>query len=89
MPEISRFYGIIIRMYFKDHAPPHFHAEYRDRGGGGKKKKEDLYNIWLKFNDGTESVIDFKPFIGQGLQRILEENFKVRMKFMIGSIGNY
>lgn len=29
MPEISRFYGIIIRMYFKDHVPPHFHAEYQ------------------------------------------------------------
>ena len=28
MPELSRFYGIIIRMYFDDHAPPHFHAEY-------------------------------------------------------------
>lgn len=28
MPELSRFYGIIIRMYFDDHAPPHFHAAY-------------------------------------------------------------
>ena len=28
MPEISRFLGIIIRMYYRDHAPPHFHAEY-------------------------------------------------------------
>ena len=28
MPEISRFFGIIIRMYFNDHAPPHFHARY-------------------------------------------------------------
>ncbi len=28
MPEIARFYGIIIRMYYRDHAPPHFHAEY-------------------------------------------------------------
>ena len=28
MPEISRFYGIIIKMYFGDHHPPHFHAEY-------------------------------------------------------------
>jgi hypothetical protein len=28
MPEISRFYGIIIRMYFNEHEPPHFHAEY-------------------------------------------------------------
>ncbi len=30
MPELSRFYGIIIRMYFKDHNPPHFHAFYAD-----------------------------------------------------------
>lgn len=30
MPEISRFFGIIIRMYFNDHAPPHFHAFYGD-----------------------------------------------------------
>ncbi len=29
MPEICRFYGIIIRMYFVDHNPPHFHAEYQ------------------------------------------------------------
>ena len=28
MPEISRFFGIVIRMSFSDHAPPHFHAHY-------------------------------------------------------------
>jgi len=28
MPTISRFYGIMIRMFFNDHAPPHFHARY-------------------------------------------------------------
>jgi hypothetical protein len=28
MPEISRFLGIVIRMYFFDHEPPHFHATY-------------------------------------------------------------
>ncbi len=28
MPEISRFYGIVVRMYYADHAPPHVHAEY-------------------------------------------------------------
>ena len=30
MPELSRFYGIIIRMYFQqsEHNPPHFHAVY-------------------------------------------------------------
>lgn len=28
MPEISRFFGIVIKMFFDDHNPPHFHAEY-------------------------------------------------------------
>ena len=31
MPEISRFLGIVIAMYFKEHAPPHFHAKYEDQ----------------------------------------------------------
>ncbi len=30
MPEISRFLGIIIRMFYREHAPPHFHAKYSD-----------------------------------------------------------
>lgn len=30
MREISRFLGIIIAMYYNDHAPPHFHARYGD-----------------------------------------------------------
>lgn len=29
VPIISAFFGIIIRMYFADHAPPHFHAEHQ------------------------------------------------------------
>lgn len=28
MPTISAFYGIIIQMFWQDHAPPHFHALY-------------------------------------------------------------
>ncbi|MGR8999957.1 MAG: DUF4160 domain-containing protein [Gammaproteobacteria bacterium] len=28
MPVISRFFGIIITMYWNDHNPPHFHAQY-------------------------------------------------------------
>ena len=28
MPEIARFYGIIIKIFFGDHTPPHFHAVY-------------------------------------------------------------
>lgn len=30
MPELSRFLGIVIVMYYRDHAPPHFHAKYGD-----------------------------------------------------------
>lgn len=31
MPEICRFFGIIIAMYYNDHSPPHFHARYGSR----------------------------------------------------------
>lgn len=30
MPTISMFYGILIRMYYDDHNPPHFHAFYNN-----------------------------------------------------------
>ena len=30
MPEISRFLGIIITMYFDEHNPPHFHVQYNE-----------------------------------------------------------
>lgn len=26
MPEVNRFYGIVIQIFFRDHEPPHFHA---------------------------------------------------------------
>jgi len=28
MPEISRFFGIVIAMFYSDHEPPHFHVRY-------------------------------------------------------------
>jgi hypothetical protein len=40
MPEISRFYGIVIRMYFNDHNPPHFHAIY-----GGEQAQIDIHSL--------------------------------------------
>ena len=33
MPEIARFYGIIIKLFFGDHPPPHFHAVYGEYNG--------------------------------------------------------
>ena len=40
MPEISRFLGIVIKMFFDDHNPPHFHAEY-----GGDVALIDIRNL--------------------------------------------
>ena len=33
MPQISYFLGVIIRMFYRDHNPPHFHAVYADFEG--------------------------------------------------------
>jgi len=30
MPVISVFYGVVIEMYWQEHAPPHFHALYAE-----------------------------------------------------------
>ncbi len=40
MPEISRFLGIVISMYYKEHAPPHFHAKY-----GGERAAFSIDNL--------------------------------------------
>ena len=33
MPEIGRFFGIVITMFYNDHNPPHFHARYGHQRG--------------------------------------------------------
>lgn len=60
MPEISRFYGIVVGMYFKDHAPPHVHVTYGDKNavfniqtlqwidGVFPNKATELVKEWLK-----------------------------------------
>ena len=42
MPEISRFYGIVIAMSFSEHNPPHFHAQY-----GGQKVATAIRTLQL------------------------------------------
>ena len=32
MPEVARFFGIVIPMHFRDHSPAHFHAEHAEYG---------------------------------------------------------
>ena len=56
MPIISRFLGIIITMYYDDHAPPHFHAKYGE------------YEILVHIESG---VIDGK-FPKRALKSVME-----------------
>ncbi len=42
MPEICRFFGIVIKMYWDDHLPPHFHAYY-----GGDEALIDIDSVSL------------------------------------------
>lgn len=46
MPTISTFYGVVIRMYWADHAPPHFHAHY-----GGWEASIEIQT--LRITDGS------------------------------------
>ena len=46
MPEVSRFYGIVIQMYFREHNPPHFHARY-----SGSKASINIESLALE--EGT------------------------------------
>ena len=52
MPEISRFFGVVVRMYFRDHAPPHLHAEYQ-----GKKVLVDFRGNVIRGDLGSRTVL--------------------------------
>jgi hypothetical protein len=56
MPEISRFLGIVITMFYRDHGPPHFHASYGE------------YDIQVSISDGTVTG----RFPGRALRLVLE-----------------
>jgi hypothetical protein len=42
VPTISRFFGIVIAMYFDDHGPPHFHARHAE---GSAKVRIDTLEV--------------------------------------------
>ena len=51
MPQISYFLGVIVRMFYRDHNPPHFHAVYANFEGiiDIEKKKSLAENFLLEF----------------------------------------
>lgn len=52
MPEISRFLGIVIRMFYDEHNPPHLHAEY-----GGRKVLVDFQGNVLGGDLGSRAAL--------------------------------
>ena len=52
MPVISVFFGIIIRMHYDEHNPPHLHAEYQ-----GKKAVLDFQGNVLKGEVGSRAAL--------------------------------
>lgn len=53
MPEISLFYGIRVTMYYEDHNPPHFHAEYNGQKAFEPLKNQDFFMKACTVMNGT------------------------------------
>jgi len=51
MPAISIFFGIIIRMFYNEHEPAHFHAEYQ-----GQRGKFDFTGRMIVGNIGSKTA---------------------------------
>ena len=47
MPEIARFYGIVVQIYYGDHPPPHFHAIYGEHSAKIDVESLTLIGGWL------------------------------------------
>ena len=47
MPQISYFLGVIIRMFYRDHNPPHFHAVYAQYEALIDIEKNELFSGYL------------------------------------------
>ncbi|MEX0600970.1 MAG: DUF4160 domain-containing protein [Rhodothermales bacterium] len=78
MPELSRFYGIVIRMFFDDHNPPHFHARY-----GGDEAIVSISNLSVVAADlAGERVISFSPSLSTGIGS--EEHSRRFLKWYLG-----
>jgi hypothetical protein len=82
MPVISIFFGIVIRMYYKEHEPQHFHAEHQAQEGrfdfdGNQivgnitsRNALDLIRQWAQLHRAALSANWSKIKTGQPLDRI-------------------
>lgn len=82
MPEISRFFGIIIRMFHQEHNPPHFHAEFQGNkavfdfqgnilhGDLGSKTAVKLVREWVDLRVGELETDWMLAITGQEMNKI-------------------
>jgi Domain of unknown function (DUF4160) len=77
MPELSRFFGIVIYMYYKDHVPPHFHAFYQEHeaqvsietgniiAGDLPNKQTRLVQAWVELHR-DELMFNYRESMNDG-----------------------
>jgi hypothetical protein len=58
MPTISMFYGILIQMFWDEHAPPHFHAKYGEYKATVNIRELSINEGWLP-RRATQLVLDW------------------------------
>lgn len=71
MPEISRFFGIRILMFYNDHAPPHFHAEY-----GGERVSLEILSLAVIQGHIQRRALGMVVEWARGRQRELEDDWE-------------
>lgn len=75
MPEISRFFGLIIRMFYDEHNPPHLHAEYQ-----GSKALLDFNGNILRGSLKSKTALRLvRDWIDQHVQE-LTDNWELARK---------
>jgi hypothetical protein len=82
MPVVSMFFGIIVRMYYDEHNPPHMHVEYQNRkavldfrgnillGDLGSKTALRLVREWIDLHENELHHNWERAMAGQGLKPI-------------------
>lgn len=71
MPEISRFYGIVVAMFYSDHEPPHFHVRY-----GGHRAILGVDSLTILRGDLPPRALGLVREWGRLHQRELEEDWR-------------
>jgi hypothetical protein len=75
MPEISRFFGIIVTLYYNDHPPPHFHVRY-----GNQKAIVDIHNLTVLQGYLSSRVLNLVKEWATEHQSELLENWELACK---------